>query len=70
MTEQDGELMFEAEVDLGGLDPGSVRVELYAAPQDGKPAFIQEMHPTAGPPSARIRSLFICDTNAGESPGR
>ena len=36
VTEQDGELMFEAEVDLGGLDPGSVRVELYAAPQNGE----------------------------------
>ncbi len=28
VIEQDGELMFEAEVDLGGLDPGSVCVEL------------------------------------------
>ena len=52
VTEQDGELIFEAEVDLGGLDPCSVRVELYAGPQDGKPAFRQEMHPTAGPGSA------------------
>ena len=52
MTEQDGELIFEAEVDLGGLDPCSVRVELYAGPQDGKPAFRQEMHPTAGPGTA------------------
>ena len=51
VTEQDGELIFEAEVDLGGLDPCSVRVELYAGPQDGKPAFKQEMHPTAGPGS-------------------
>ncbi|MGO9776744.1 MAG: alpha-glucan family phosphorylase, partial [Terracidiphilus sp.] len=49
VTEQGGELVFEAEVDLGGLDPGSLRVELYAAPQDGKPAFRQEMHRTAGP---------------------
>ena len=45
VTEQDGELMFEAEVDLGGLDPGSVLVELYAAPQNGGSAFVQEMHP-------------------------
>jgi starch phosphorylase len=47
VTEQNGELIFEAELDLGGLDPGSVRVELYAGPQDGKPAFRQKMHPTA-----------------------
>jgi starch phosphorylase len=48
-SQEDRELMFEAEVYLGGLDPGSVRVELYAGPQDGKPAFRQGMHRTAGP---------------------
>jgi starch phosphorylase len=51
-SQEDRELMLEAEVYLGGLDPGSVRVELYAAAQDGKPAFRQEMHRTAGPGSA------------------
>jgi glycogen phosphorylase len=45
VTEQNGELTFEAEVALGGLDPGSVRVELYGAPQNGGPAFTQEMLP-------------------------
>ena len=69
MTEQDGELMFEAEVDLGGLDPGSVLVELYAAPQNGGSAFVQEMHP-AQAASHESGSLFICDTSAGESPSR
>src|SRR5271166_2436694 len=49
VSQEDRELMFEAEVYLGGVDPGSVRVELYAGPQDGKPAFRQEMHRTAGP---------------------
>lgn len=49
VSQEDGELAFEAEVYLGGLDPGSARVELYAGPQDGKPAFTQEMHRTAGP---------------------
>jgi starch phosphorylase len=49
LSEQDGALQFEAEVYLGGVDPGSVRVEVYAAPQDGKPAFRQEMQRTAGP---------------------
>jgi starch phosphorylase len=56
-TEQDGELIFETELDLGGLDPGSVRVELYAGPQDGKPAFRQEMHPTAVPGSGTAPGL-------------
>jgi len=46
VTEQDGELIFEAKVDLGGLRPGSVRVELYAVPLNGGPAFTQDMHPT------------------------
>jgi starch phosphorylase len=49
VSQEDRELMFETEVYLGGLDPGSVRVELYAAAQDGKPAVRQEMHRTAGP---------------------
>jgi len=52
INEQDGELTFEAEVHLGGLDPRSVRVELYAEPLDGGPAFRQRMHPgahTGGP---------------------
>ncbi len=45
---QDGNLTFEVEVYLGGIDPSSVRVELYAASQNGAPAFRQEMR-CAGP---------------------
>lgn len=45
----DGDLTFEVEVYLGGLDRSSVRVELYAAPQNDAPAFRQEMHVSAPP---------------------
>ncbi len=34
---------FEVDVDLGGLDPGSVRVELYADGYDGAEPYRQEM---------------------------
>lgn len=40
---QDGEMTFEVEVYLGGLDPAAVRVELYAAPQNGGAPYRQEM---------------------------
>src|SRR5271166_2054060 len=69
VTEQDGELIFEAEVDLGGLDPGSVRVELYAGPHDGKPAFKQEMHRTAGPGTGIGSYLYAARTPAGRPAG-
>ena len=49
VTEQNGVLTFEAKVNLGGLDPTSVHVELYAAPQNGGPPFAQEMRPTPSP---------------------
>jgi len=72
-SEEDRELMFEAEVYLGGLNPGSVRVELYAAAQDGKPAFRQEMHRTAGPgPAPAFGSgpyLYATRTPAGRPAG-
>ncbi len=43
-TAQDGELTFEVEVYLGGIDPSSVRVELYAEPANAAAsAFRQEM---------------------------
>ena len=45
----DGELAFEVEVHLGRLDPRSVRVELYAEPQGGMPAFKQEMQRSTSP---------------------
>jgi starch phosphorylase len=43
------DFVFDVEVYLGGLDPGAVRVELYAAPQNGGLPFRQEMHRTADP---------------------
>ena len=46
---QDGELIFEVEVYLGGLDPSAVRIELYAEPRNGASAFKQEMHLSAPP---------------------
>jgi starch phosphorylase len=46
---QDGELAFAVEVYLGGLDPNSVRVELYADALDGGPAFRQQMLSGAQP---------------------
>jgi starch phosphorylase len=49
VTAQDGDLTFEVEVYLGGLDPSAVRIELYAEPQNGLPAFRQEMHLSAPP---------------------
>jgi starch phosphorylase len=49
INQNNGELVFEAEVFLGALDPCAVRVELYAASQNGAPALRQEMHRTAGP---------------------
>jgi starch phosphorylase len=47
VTERDGELIFEVEVNLGRLDPDSVRVELYAEPLDGEPTLNHQMGPTA-----------------------
>jgi glycogen phosphorylase len=43
VSTQDGELTFEVEVYLGGLDPRAVRVELYADPQSGGASFRQKM---------------------------
>jgi glycogen phosphorylase len=42
---ENGDLVFEAEVYLGGLDPSSVKVELYADSLNGGPAFRKEMCP-------------------------
>jgi hypothetical protein len=40
---QDGELTFETEVYVGGLDPRAVHVELYGDPLSGGAWFRQEM---------------------------
>jgi starch phosphorylase len=39
----DGHLIFEAQVYLGAIDPGAVRVELYADPAQGGEPFRQAM---------------------------
>jgi len=43
-----GQLIFEAQVYLGGIDPGAVRVELYADSVNGGQAFRQVMQRGAG----------------------
>ncbi len=45
-ADHDGHV-FEARVDLGQLDPGSIRVELYAEGQGGGAPLRQEMAPAA-----------------------
>jgi starch phosphorylase len=47
VTPEAGELRFEVEVCLGGLEPSTVRVELYAEAPGGGPAFTREMEPCA-----------------------
>ena len=44
VSEEEGDLVFCAEVYLGALDPDSIRVELYADSQNGRPACKQDMH--------------------------
>jgi starch phosphorylase len=58
VTTQDGDLVFEVEVYLGSLDPGSVRVELYAEPQNGASPFRQEMH-RSGTAAAEVGPHFF-----------
>jgi starch phosphorylase len=65
VTAHDGELAFEVDVYLGRLDPGSVRVELYAEPQGTSPAFKQEMHGSASPAAQRGLHTFSTRVPAG-----
>jgi starch phosphorylase len=54
---RDGRHEFTVTVDLGGLHPGSVRVELFADPVDGEDAVRQALargHGRAGPGSADV----------------
>ena len=64
VTMQDGDLTFEVEVYLGSLDPSFVRIELYAEPQNGAPAFRQEMHLSAPPAVGSGPHLFSTRTPA------
>jgi len=57
ITPEDGGMRFEVEVYLGELDPGAVRIELYADPQNGDAAVRQEMHrkePNSSESSAQV----------------
>lgn len=45
------DLTVSALVNLGGIAPEAVRVEVYADPLDGQPAFVCPMVPAEGPPS-------------------
>jgi starch phosphorylase len=56
---QNGELAFDVEVFLGGLDPDAVRVELYAEPQKEEMPFRQEMKPNS---SAAKSGLYTFST--------
>jgi starch phosphorylase len=64
VTEDNGAIVFETEVHLGALDPRSVQVELYAAPQDGEPAFMEEMRPLEGRASESGAYLYGARTPA------
>ena len=69
VTEQDGELMFEAEVDLGAS--GSRFCTGRTIRRAAERWFGIRSRDASGPRRLiRIRFLFICDTNAGESPSR
>ena len=69
VTTQDGELTFDVEVHLGGLDPSAVRVELYAEAQNGKPALKQEMRRTGAPAANHGPHLFSARIPATRSAG-
>jgi starch phosphorylase len=64
VTEDNGDFVFGTEVHLGALDPCSVQVELYAAPQDGKPALIEKMRPIEGRASESGAYLYATRTPA------
>lgn len=57
-------LTFEVELYLAGLDPAAVRVELYAEPRNGEPAFREEMHRTESAPSKSGSYTFSIQTPA------
>ena len=69
VTAQDGELIFNVEVHLGGLDPADVRVELYANAHNGKPAFRQDMQRTGAPAANHGPYRFLARTPANRAAG-
>ena len=61
----DGQHVFETQVYLGGLDPDSVRVELYAEGLDGNGAVRQEMTRSRALTGAGSGYLYVASVNAG-----
>jgi starch phosphorylase len=64
VTEQNRDLVFEAEVYLGDLDPECVQVELYAVSANGAAPLIQEMHSTAGATNGSAVYVYTTKTPA------
>ncbi|MEN6609043.1 MAG: DUF3417 domain-containing protein, partial [Bryobacteraceae bacterium] len=60
----DGQHVFETQVYLGGLDPDSVRVELYAEGLDGNGAVRQEMARSRALTGAGSGYLYVAAVNA------
>ncbi len=65
---RDGQMTFEVEVHLGGLDPSAVRVELYAEPRDGATPFRQEMLLKESRPAVPVLHVYSARTPAGRPP--
>jgi starch phosphorylase len=65
----EGELAFEVEVYLAGLDPSDVRVELYAESRDGDGPFRREMQQTQQSPATPMAFLYSVRTPATRAPG-
>jgi starch phosphorylase len=68
VTEENGDFVFQSEVHLGALGPCSVQVELYAAPQNGEPAFIKKMCPIEGRTTESGAHLYGTRTPATRHP--
>jgi starch phosphorylase len=65
---RDGEMTFDVEVHLGGLDPGAVRVELYAESQDGGAPIRQEMQRGASRTDGSAAWVYSGGVRATRSP--
>ena len=66
---RDGELAFEVEVYLAGLDPSDVRVELYAESRDGDAPFHREMQRTQQSPAGPKAYLYAAKMPATRPAG-
>ena len=61
--------LYEVEVHLGGLDPETVRVELYADGVDGGAAVRQEMKRVPGTDGTSEATLYTATVSATRQPG-